>query len=79
MAVSVMCLTPMAFRSTGPMFPVLMQRMLGFDPLLVAWTQVHLHRHEFEHRVMDLMNAWPHSRRISYAPQHESDRKPNSV
>lgn len=40
MAVAVMCLTTMAFRSTGPMFPVLMQRMLGFDPLLVAWTML---------------------------------------
>jgi len=40
MAVSVMCLTTMAFRSTGPMFPVLMQRMLGFEPLLVAWTML---------------------------------------
>ena len=38
MAVAVMCLTTMAFRSTGPMLPVLMQRLLGFEPLLVAWT-----------------------------------------
>ena len=40
MALSVMCLTTMAFRSTGPMFPVLMQRVLGFEPLLVAWTML---------------------------------------
>ena len=40
MAIIVMCLTTMAFRSTGPMFPVLMQRILGFEPLLVAWTML---------------------------------------
>jgi len=40
MAVVVMCLTTMAFRSTGPMMPVLMQRLLGFEPLLVAWTML---------------------------------------
>lgn len=40
MAVCVMCLTTMAFRSTGPMFPVLMQRILHFEPLLVAWTMM---------------------------------------
>lgn len=40
MAVLVMVLTTMAFRSTGPMFPVLMQRLLGFEPLLVAWTMM---------------------------------------
>ncbi len=40
MAVAVMCLTTMAFRSTGPMMPVLMQRLLGFEPLLVAWTML---------------------------------------
>ncbi|GIX46493.1 MAG: multidrug resistance protein [Candidatus Tectimicrobiota bacterium] len=38
MATVVLFLTTMAFRSTGPMLPVLMQRMLGFPPLLVAWT-----------------------------------------
>jgi EmrB/QacA subfamily drug resistance transporter len=40
MAVAVMCITTMAFRSTGPMMPVLMQRLLGFEPLLVAWTML---------------------------------------
>lgn len=40
MAVAVMCLTTMTFRSTGPMMPVLMQRLLGFEPLLVAWTML---------------------------------------
>ena len=40
MAVVVMCLTTMAFRSTGPMMPVLMQRLLGFEPLLMAWTML---------------------------------------
>ena len=40
MAVIVTCLTTMAFRSTGPMFPVLMQRLLGFEPLQVAWTML---------------------------------------
>jgi EmrB/QacA subfamily drug resistance transporter len=40
MAVAVMCLTTMAFRSTGPMFPVLMQRILGFEPILVALTMM---------------------------------------
>jgi MFS family permease len=40
MAAAVLFLTTMAFRSTGPMFPVFMQRMLGFEPLLVAWTML---------------------------------------
>jgi EmrB/QacA subfamily drug resistance transporter len=40
MAMLVMFLTTMAFRSTGPMIPVLMQRILGFEPLLVAWTMM---------------------------------------
>ena len=40
MAVAVMCLTTMAFRSTGPMFPVLMQRILGFEPIVVAVTML---------------------------------------
>ncbi len=40
MAMVVMFLTTMAFRNTGPMFPVLMQRILGFEPLLVAWTML---------------------------------------
>jgi len=38
MAICVTFLTTMAFRSTGPMIPVLMQRLLGFEPLQVAWT-----------------------------------------
>lgn len=38
MAMIVLILTTMAFRSTGPMLPVLMQRVLNFDPFLVAWT-----------------------------------------
>jgi EmrB/QacA subfamily drug resistance transporter len=37
MAVVVLFLSTMAFRTTGPMLPVLMQRFLGFEPLLVAW------------------------------------------
>jgi DHA2 family multidrug resistance protein len=40
MATMVMLLSTMAFRSTGPMIPVLMQRILGFEPLLVAWTMM---------------------------------------
>jgi MFS family permease len=40
MAIAVMCLTTMAFRSTGPMFPVLMQRILGFEPIVVALTML---------------------------------------
>jgi EmrB/QacA subfamily drug resistance transporter len=40
MAMLVMFLTTMAFRSTGPMIPVLMQRVLNFEPLLVAWTMM---------------------------------------
>jgi DHA2 family multidrug resistance protein len=40
MATLVMILSTMAFRSTGPMMPVLMQRILGFEPLLVAWTMM---------------------------------------
>lgn len=40
MAVMVLMVTTMAFRSTGPMMPVLMQRLLGFEPLLVAWTML---------------------------------------
>ena len=40
MAMVVMFLTTMAFRGTGPMFAVLMQRLLGFGPLLVAWAQM---------------------------------------
>ena len=40
MAMVVLFLTTMTFRGTGPMTSVLMQRLLGFDPLLVAWTQM---------------------------------------
>jgi EmrB/QacA subfamily drug resistance transporter len=40
MAMLVMILTTIALRSTGPMFPVLMQRLFGFEPLLVAWTMM---------------------------------------
>lgn len=40
LAMAVMCLTTMAFRTTGPMMPVFMQRVLGFEPLLVAWTMM---------------------------------------
>ncbi|MGQ4810303.1 hypothetical protein NKDENANG_03760 [Candidatus Entotheonellaceae bacterium PAL068K] len=40
MAVVVMFIITMAFCSTGPMMPVLMQRLLGFEPLRVAWTML---------------------------------------
>lgn len=40
MAAIVLFLSTVAFRGTGPMMQVLMQRMLGFVPLLVAWTQL---------------------------------------
>ena len=40
MASVVMFMSTMAFRSTGPMMPVLMQRLLGFEPLRVAWTML---------------------------------------
>ena len=40
MALVVMFLTTMTFRGSGPMTSVLMQRLLGFEPLLVAWTQM---------------------------------------
>jgi len=40
MAMVVMFLTTMTLRGTGPMFAVLMQRLLGFGPLLVAWAQM---------------------------------------
>jgi len=40
MAMAVLFLTTMTFRGTGPMTSVLLQRLLGFDPLLVAWTQM---------------------------------------
>jgi DHA2 family multidrug resistance protein len=40
MAMAVLFLTTMAFRGTGPMISLLMQRLLGFEPLLVAYTQM---------------------------------------
>lgn len=40
MAVLVVCLTTMTFRNTEPMLPVLLQRLLGFEPLKVAWTMM---------------------------------------
>ena len=40
MAMIVLFLTTMAFRGSEPMLPVLMQRLLGFEPLLVAWVQM---------------------------------------
>ncbi|WP_089937256.1 DHA2 family efflux MFS transporter permease subunit [Candidatus Entotheonella palauensis] len=40
MAAIVLFLSTVAFRGTGPMMQVLMQSMLGFAPLLVAWTQL---------------------------------------
>lgn len=40
MAMVVLFLTTMTFRGTGPMMSVLMQRLLGFDPLRVAYAQM---------------------------------------
>jgi EmrB/QacA subfamily drug resistance transporter len=40
MAMSVLFLTTMTFRGSGPMISVLQQRLLGYEPLLVAWTQM---------------------------------------
>jgi EmrB/QacA subfamily drug resistance transporter len=40
MAMTVLFLTTMTFRGTGPMVGVLMQRLLGFEPLQVAWAQM---------------------------------------
>jgi DHA2 family multidrug resistance protein len=40
MAMAVLFLTTMMFRGTGPMLAVLMQRLLGFGPLVVAWAQM---------------------------------------
>jgi EmrB/QacA subfamily drug resistance transporter len=40
MAMVVLFLTTMTFRGTGPMISVLMQRLLGFEPLLVAYNQM---------------------------------------
>jgi EmrB/QacA subfamily drug resistance transporter len=40
MAMVVLFLTTMALRGTGPMFAVLIQRLLGFGPLVAAWSQM---------------------------------------
>jgi EmrB/QacA subfamily drug resistance transporter len=40
MAMVVLFLTTTTFRGSGPMISVLMQRLLGFEPLLVAWAQM---------------------------------------
>jgi MFS family permease len=40
MAMVVLALTTMTFRGTGPMMSIMMQRLLGFEPLQVAWTQM---------------------------------------
>src|SRR5437879_7263562 len=40
MAMVVMFLTTLALRGTGPMFAVLIQRLLGFGPLVAAWSQM---------------------------------------
>lgn len=40
MAMVVLFLTTMTFRGSGPMISVMMQRLLGFEPLQVAWTQM---------------------------------------
>ena len=40
MAMIVMVLTTMAFRGSEPMLSVFMQRLLGWEPVLVAWVQM---------------------------------------
>ena len=40
MAMVVLFLTTMTFRGTGPMMSVLLQRLMGFEPLLVAYAQM---------------------------------------
>jgi MFS transporter, DHA2 family, multidrug resistance protein len=40
MAMIVMFLTTMAFRGSEPMLSVFMQRLLGWEPVLVAWVQM---------------------------------------
>jgi EmrB/QacA subfamily drug resistance transporter len=40
MAMLVLFFTTMTFRGTGPMMGVLMQRLLGFEPMRVAWAQM---------------------------------------
>jgi len=40
MAMVVLFLTTMTFRGTGPMVSVLLQRLMGFEPMLVAYIQM---------------------------------------
>lgn len=40
MAMVVLSLTTMAFRGTGPMIAVLIQRLMGFGPVIAAWSQM---------------------------------------
>jgi EmrB/QacA subfamily drug resistance transporter len=40
MAMIVLFLTTMAFRGTGPMVAVLIQRLMGFGPIIAAWSQM---------------------------------------
>jgi len=40
MAMLVLALTTMTFRGTTPMISIMMQRLLGFEPLQVAWVQM---------------------------------------
>jgi hypothetical protein len=40
MAMVVMFLTTMTFRGTGPMVSVLLQRLMGLEPMLVAYVQM---------------------------------------
>ncbi|MGH8070827.1 MAG: DHA2 family efflux MFS transporter permease subunit [Candidatus Entotheonellia bacterium] len=40
MAMVVMFLTTMTFRGTGPMISLLLQRLMGFEPMLVAYVQM---------------------------------------
>src|SRR5207245_5840955 len=40
MAMAVLFLTTLALRGTCPMFAVLIQRLLGFGPLVAAWFQL---------------------------------------
>lgn len=40
LATLVMMLTTMAFRSTGPMIPILLRRLLDLEPLNIAWVML---------------------------------------
>jgi len=40
MAMAVLFMTTMTFRGTGPMMSVLIQRLMGFGPLIAAWVQM---------------------------------------